>query len=94
MRHAAKLYAAYQARLAAAGAMDFDDLIFLTVRLLRQEPELREYYARRFAFVMVNDLRTPTICSICSPACWPGGGELMRGGRRRPVHLPLPGRDH
>ena len=77
MRHAAKLYAAYQARLAAAGAMDFDDLIFLTVRLLRQEPELREYYARRFAFVMVDEYQDTNHAQFVLTELLSSGGVLM-----------------
>ena len=37
-----KIYTAYAGRLKAAGAMDFDDLIFYTVRLLQQDAEARE----------------------------------------------------
>ena len=77
MRHAIKLYAAYQARLAAAGAMDFDDLIFLTVRLLRQEPELREYYARRFAFVMVDEYQDTNHAQFVLTELLSSGGVLM-----------------
>ena len=39
-----KIYTAYAGRLKAAGAMDFDDLIFHTVKLLQNDAEAREYY--------------------------------------------------
>ncbi len=51
----AKIYDAYQRRLRAAGAFDFDDLIFYTVRLLEENPEVREHYHRRFKYVMVDE---------------------------------------
>ncbi len=51
----AKLYDMYQARLISAGAMDFDDLIFNTVRLLRECPDVLEYYQRRYEYVFVDE---------------------------------------
>ena len=51
----AKVYTEYQKRLKDAGAFDFDDLIYFTVRLLQDNPEVREYYHRRFRYVMVDE---------------------------------------
>ncbi len=51
----AKVYLEYQRRLKAAGAFDFDDLIYMTVTLLRDFPEVREYYHRRFRYIMVDE---------------------------------------
>ncbi len=51
----ARIYAAYQKRLHAAGAFDFDDLIYYTVRLLQDNPDVREYYHRRFKYIMVDE---------------------------------------
>jgi DNA helicase-2/ATP-dependent DNA helicase PcrA len=48
-------YAAYQHRLRAADALDFDDLIMTTVRLLQAYPEVREVYRRRFRHVLVDE---------------------------------------
>ncbi len=36
-------------------AMDFDDLLVNVVRLLREHPEVREYYARKFRYVLVDE---------------------------------------
>ncbi|MBE6586517.1 MAG: ATP-dependent DNA helicase PcrA, partial [Ruminococcaceae bacterium] len=44
----ARVYAAYQEELRRSGAMDFDDIIFYTVRLLREFEEVRSYYQRKF----------------------------------------------
>ena len=51
----ADLYAEYQRRLRAANALDFDDLIMSTVMLLRDFPDLREQYRRRFRHVLVDE---------------------------------------
>ncbi|MGE0880856.1 MAG: DNA helicase PcrA [Acidimicrobiia bacterium] len=54
-RKIAEIYREYQARLERAGAMDFDDLLTVTVRLLRQNPDVLEYYQNRFQHVMVDE---------------------------------------
>jgi DNA helicase II / ATP-dependent DNA helicase PcrA len=48
-------YGEYQRRLVAAGAMDFDDLIMVTVNLLQAFPDLAEEYHRRFRHVLVDE---------------------------------------
>lgn len=50
-----KVYAEYQSRLKKAGAFDFDDLIYFTVRLLEDFPEVREHYHNRFHYIMVDE---------------------------------------
>ena len=54
-RKVADVYAEYQTRLRAAGAMDFDDLLGVTVELLRTEPDVLEQYQRRFRYLMVDE---------------------------------------
>ncbi|CAM3841407.1 UvrD-helicase domain-containing protein [Nocardiopsis rhodophaea] len=51
----AEAYTLYQRRLHEAGAMDFDDLIMLTVNLLQMFPEVAEHYRRRFRHVLVDE---------------------------------------
>src|SRR6266487_4330091 len=51
----AEAYGEYQRRLVAAGAMDFDDLIMVTVNLLQALPEVAEQYRRRFRQVLVDE---------------------------------------
>lgn len=57
--HAAALYAAvyaeYQSRLSASNAADFDDLIMLTVKLLRQNPQVSAYYKQKFRYILVDE---------------------------------------
>jgi DNA helicase II / ATP-dependent DNA helicase PcrA len=51
----ADAYARYQTRLRDAHALDFDDLIMTTVRLLQQHPDIAELYRRRFRHVLVDE---------------------------------------
>ena len=48
-------YYAYQARLRESNALDFDDLLCETVRLLRQDAEVREYYRDKLWYIMVDE---------------------------------------
>ena len=54
-RRIGDIYAEYQKRLLAASAMDFDDLLMQTVKLLRQEPDVLQHYQRRFRHVLVDE---------------------------------------
>ncbi|HXR05321.1 MAG TPA: UvrD-helicase domain-containing protein [Verrucomicrobiae bacterium] len=45
----------YTARKRATNAMDFDDLLALWLRLLREHTDVREHYQRRFQFVLVDE---------------------------------------
>jgi len=51
----AEAYAEYQRRLVAAGAMDFDDLIMVTVNMFQAFPEVAQAYRRRFRHVLVDE---------------------------------------
>ncbi len=48
-------YREYQARLRSNNAFDFDDLILKTVELLKQDPEVLNYYQNRFKYIMVDE---------------------------------------
>ncbi|MYJ34492.1 MAG: DNA helicase PcrA [Acidimicrobiaceae bacterium] len=54
-RRIAEVFSHYQRRLAAAGAMDFDDLLLRTVELFRNCPEVLERWRQRFAHVLVDE---------------------------------------
>ncbi|MCW2637895.1 MAG: pcrA [Dactylosporangium sp.] len=54
-RTVAEAYALYQQRLGEAQALDFDDLIMRTVRLLQEHPHVAESYRRRFRHVLVDE---------------------------------------
>jgi len=51
----AQIYAEYKKELAKANALDFDDLLLETVRLLKAASEVREYYNRRFRYILVDE---------------------------------------
>ena len=50
-----EVYSEYMRRMFAAGAMDFDDLIFFTVKLLQEQGDVREYWQRRFQYVLIDE---------------------------------------
>lgn len=50
-----RIFERYQQRLATAHALDFDDIIVRTVDLLRQFPEVRDHYQRRFRHILVDE---------------------------------------
>ncbi len=51
----AKIYELYQKRLKENNALDFDDIINLTIKILMQEPEVLEYYANKFKYILVDE---------------------------------------
>ena len=51
----AKAYARYQQQLRDNNALDFDDIIYVTVQLLQQNPDVREYYQRKFRYILVDE---------------------------------------
>jgi DNA helicase-2/ATP-dependent DNA helicase PcrA len=51
----AHIYEEYRKELLKANALDFDDLLLETVRLLKAVPAVREYYNRRSQYVMIDE---------------------------------------
>ncbi len=51
----AQIYEAYEARLRANNAVDFDDLLLLTLRLWQENAEVREKYQDKFDYLMVDE---------------------------------------
>ncbi|MBV9283051.1 MAG: UvrD-helicase domain-containing protein, partial [Acidimicrobiia bacterium] len=56
-RRIAQVYAEYQRRLLANSAMDFDDLLMVTVDLLRTQPDVLGHYQRRFKHILVDEFQ-------------------------------------
>lgn len=52
---AAKVYPAYERLLKEAGALDFDDLIGRTVKLLEAQTEIRQKWQKQFSYVMIDE---------------------------------------
>ena len=51
----AKIYGLYQESLQASSAVDFDDIILLTVRLFSEHPDVLEKYRSRYRYIMVDE---------------------------------------
>ena len=71
----ANVYLTYQKKLWAAGALDFDDIILHTVRLLQQFPEVREYYQKKFHYVLIDEYQDTNHLQYLLAA-------LLAGGRK------------
>lgn len=52
-----RIYVEYQKRLIASNAVDFDDLLVYTARLLEDVPSVRDKYAQRFRHVLVDEFQ-------------------------------------
>lgn len=52
-----RIYQHYQAALLNSNAVDFDDLLLWTAKLLADVPEVREKYAQRFKFILVDEFQ-------------------------------------
>ncbi len=55
MEKVAQIYAEYEKRLWAASALDFDDIILHTVRLLESNEEVRQAYQNKFRYVLIDE---------------------------------------
>lgn len=55
LKKVSECYAVYQKRLMEADAMDFDDLLFQTVRLFETEPTVLQKYQQRFRYFMIDE---------------------------------------
>jgi DNA helicase II / ATP-dependent DNA helicase PcrA len=56
-RRIAQVYAEYQRRLLANSAMDFDDLLMVTVDVLRTNPDVLAHYQNRFKHILVDEFQ-------------------------------------
>ena len=50
-----RIYSEYMRRMFLAGAMDFDDLLSFTVKLLAEDEETRSFWQRRFKYVLIDE---------------------------------------
>ena len=55
LKKIAEVYTAYEKRLIESDAMDFDDLLFNTVKLFEQNEDVVEYYRHRFRYIMIDE---------------------------------------
>lgn len=54
-RRIAEVYSLYQKKLKNNNAMDFDDIILLTIKLLKENPDILSYYQRKFIYIMIDE---------------------------------------
>ena len=71
----AKAYTKYQAKLKENNALDFDDIICVTVRLLQEHEEVRQYYQRKFKYVLVDEYQDTNHVQYLLTSLLAGGYE-------------------
>ena len=71
----AECYREYQKRLHKNNALDFDDLIMMTVKLLKACPDVLDYYRNRFRYILVDEYQDTNTAQFRLV-------ELLAGGHR------------
>jgi DNA helicase-2/ATP-dependent DNA helicase PcrA len=80
----AEVYTEYQRRLVAAAAMDFDDLIMVTVNLFQAFPDVAAAYRHRFRHVLVDEYQDTNHAQyVLIRELVSGGAPLFGGGTGR-----------
>ena len=74
-KHVAKAYQMYQTRLKENNAVDFDDIILLTVKLLQENEDLRLYYQKKFQYVLVDEYQDTNHLQYLLTSILAGGYE-------------------
>lgn len=78
MKLVARAFAAYEKRLAQSNALDFDDIILRTVRLMRENREIAQIYQDRFRYVCVDEYQDTNVAQFFLTALFAKGhGNLM-----------------
>ena len=75
MLHVARAYMRYQQTLKENNALDFDDIIFMTVRLLQDHEDVRTYYQRKFRYVLVDEYQDTNHMQYLLTSLLAGGYE-------------------
>ena len=73
--HVARAYEKYQNRLKENNAVDFDDIILLTVRLLQENEDVRAYYQQKFRYVLVDEYQDTNHLQYLLTSLLAGGYE-------------------
>ena len=68
-----QIYVEYMRRMFSAGAMDFDDLLFFTVKLLQEDEEVRLYWQRRFQYILIDEYQDTNHLQFLFAALVSGG---------------------
>ena len=75
LEHIAKAYQRYQDKLKENNAVDFDDIIFLTVKLLQEHEDVRAYFQRKFRYVLVDEYQDTNHAQYLLASLLAGGQE-------------------
>jgi len=73
--HVAKAYQRYQKKLKENNALDFDDIIFQTVKLLQKHEDIRTFYQRKFRYVLVDEYQDTNHLQYLLTSLLAGGYE-------------------
>lgn len=60
-KNTARIYVDYQRELRSANAVDFDDIIFLTVKLFEEFPDVLEHYRNLYKYIMVDEYQDTNV---------------------------------
>ena len=74
-RHIGRAYLEYSNRMKASNALDFDDLILMAVRLLMEHDDVREYYRRRFRYVLIDEYQDTNNLQYLLASLLAGGND-------------------
>ncbi len=75
--HIARAYVKYQTRLKENNALDFDDIIYITVRLLQEHEDIRTYYQQKFRYVLVDEYQDTNHMQYLLTSLLAGGHENL-----------------
>ena len=73
--HIARAYKKYQTRLKDNNALDFDDIIFQTVKLLQEHEDVRRFYQQKFRYVLVDEYQDTNHMQYLLTSLLAGGYE-------------------
>ncbi len=73
--HIARAYEKYQTQLKDNNALDFDDIIYVTVKLLQENEDVKQYYQRKFRYVMVDEYQDTNHMQYLLTSLLAGGYE-------------------
>ena len=73
--HIARAYVKYQTRLKDNNALDFDDIIYVAVKLLLENEDVKQYYQRKFKYVLVDEYQDTNHLQYLLTSLLAGGYE-------------------
>ena len=73
--HIARAYVKYQTKLKDNNALDFDDIIYVTVKLLLENEDIKQYYQRKFRYVLVDEYQDTNHLQYLLTSLLAGGYE-------------------